>query len=125
MSTILEYKRDNEAELLSLLKNEPDWSSFVSETAIDTFKEVLLEGETYLCESQGTICGYIRALVDGFGIYVSELYVAPRCRGNGYGAELLGKIKQVHPNQDVYVFSDEDLYYEKLGCRRVGSVFRL
>jgi len=125
MSNIMKYQREYEVELIALLKNEPDWSSFVSEGAIDRFKEVLLEGETYLCESQGNICGYIRALVDGFGIYVSELYVAPRCRGNGFGAELLGKIKQAHPNQDVYVFSDEDLYYEKLGYKRVGSVFQL
>ena len=114
MSNILKYQPEHEDELLALLGNEPDWSSFVSEGAIDTFKDVLLEGETYLCESQGSICGYIRALVDGFGIYVSELYVAPECRGNGYGEELLGKVKQAHPNQDVYVFSDEDLYYEKL-----------
>jgi ribosomal protein S18 acetylase RimI-like enzyme len=121
----MKYQREYEVELLALLKNEPDWSSFVSEGAIDRFKEVLLEGETYLCESQGNICGYIRALVDGFGIYVSELYVASRCRGNGFGAELLGKIKQAHPNQDVYVFSDEDLYYEKLEYKRVGSVFQL
>jgi len=125
MSNIMKYQREYEVELIALLKNEPDWSSFVSEGAIDRFKEVLLEGETYLCESQGNICGYIRALVDGFGIYVSELYVAPQCRGNGFGAELLGKIKQAHPNQDVYVFSDEDLYYEKLGYKRVGSVFQL
>jgi ribosomal protein S18 acetylase RimI-like enzyme len=125
MSNILKYQREHEDELLSLLRSEPDWSSFVSEDAIDTFKKVLLEGETYLYEIQGNICGYIRALVDGFGIYVSELYVAPGCRGNGYGAELLGKVKQAHPNQDVYVFSDEDLYYEKLGYKRVGSIFQL
>jgi ribosomal protein S18 acetylase RimI-like enzyme len=125
MINILKYQSEHEDELLALIRNEPDWSSFVSEGAIDTFKDALLEGETYLCESQGNICGYIRALVDGFGIYVSELYVAPGCRGNGYGEELLSKVKQEHPNQDVYVFSDEDLYYEKLGYKRVGSVFQL
>ena len=107
------------------MKAEPDWSSFVSEDAIDTFKKALLGSDTYICESQGKICGYLRALVDGFGIYVSELYVAPRYRGNGYGKKLLGKVKQAHPNQNVYVLSDEDLYYEKLGCNRIGSVFQL
>lgn len=125
MSNILKYQKQHEDELLALLRNEPDWSSFVSEGAIGTFREVLLEGETYLYESQGNICGYIRALVDGFGIYVSELYVAPGCRGKGYGEALLGKVRQAHPNQNVYVFSDEDLYYEKLGYKRVGSVFQL
>ena len=125
MSNILRYQREHEDELLALLRNEPDWSSFVSEGVIDTFKEVLLVGETYPYESQGNICGYIRALVDGFGIYVSELYVAPVYRGKGHGAALLGKVKQTHPNQDVYVFSDEDRYYEKLGYKRVGSIFQL
>jgi ribosomal protein S18 acetylase RimI-like enzyme len=125
MSNILRYEREHEVELMALLENEPDWSSFVSEGAIDTFKKSLLESETYLCESDGRICGYVRALIDGFGIYVSELYVSPRCRGNGYGAELLDRVKREHPNQDVYAFSDEDLYYERLGYKRVGSVYKL
>ncbi|MCE9662702.1 GNAT family N-acetyltransferase [Halomonas sp. M5N1S17] len=125
MSNILKYQKKHELELLALLGEEPDWSAFLSDDSIGTFKEALLEGETFLCESRGNICGYLRALVDGFGIYISELYVAPQYRGNGFGAELLGKIKQEHPNQDVYVLSDEDLYYEKLGYKRIGSVFQL
>ncbi|NMG05219.1 GNAT family N-acetyltransferase [Azoarcus taiwanensis] len=125
MSNILKYQKEHELELIALLEKEPDWSSFVSAQAVDTFKEALLESETFLCENEGNICGYLRALVDGFGIYISELYVAPQYRGNGYGSELLEKVKQEHPNQDVYVLSDEDVYYEKLGYQRVGSVFKL
>jgi len=125
MSNILRYQNEYEHELISLLAKEPDWSSFLSDDAIDTFKEALLESETFLCESKGNICGYLRALVDGFGIYISELYVAPQYRGNGFGSELLARVKQDHPNQDVYVLSDEDVYYEKLGYQRVGSVFKL
>ncbi|GAB1410357.1 hypothetical protein MASR1M90_15110 [Desulfovibrionales bacterium] len=125
MSSILKYQKEHELELLSLLGKEPDWSSFLCDDAIDTFKEALLESETFLCESKGSICGYLRALVDGFGIYISELYVAPPYRGNGFGSELLAKVKQEHPNQDVYVLSDKDVYYEKLGYQRVGSVFKL
>ena len=125
MSNILKYQKEHELELIALLEKEPDWSSFVSAQAVDTFKEALLESETFLCENEGSICGYLRALVDGFGIYISELYVAPQYRGNGYGSELLAKVKQEHPNQDVYVLSDEDVYYEKLGYQRVGSVFKL
>ena len=123
MSNILKYQKEHELELIALLEKEPDWSSFVSAQAVDTFKEALLDSETFLCEDEDNICGYLRALVDGFGIYISELYVAPQYRGNGYGSELLAKVKQEHPNQDVYVLSDEDVYYEKLGYQRVGSVF--
>jgi ribosomal protein S18 acetylase RimI-like enzyme len=125
MRSILKYQKEHELELISLLGKEPDWSSFLSDDAIDTFKKALLESETFLCESKGNICGYLRALVDGFGIYISELYVAPQYRGSGFGSELLAKVKQEHPNQDVYVLSDEDTYYEKLGYQRVGSVFQL
>jgi ribosomal protein S18 acetylase RimI-like enzyme len=125
MRSILKYQKEHELELISLLGKEPDWSSFLSDDAIDTFKKALLESETFLCESKGNICGYLRALVDGFGIYISELYVAPQYRGRGFGSELLAKVKQEHPNQDVYVLSDEDTYYEKLGYQRVGSVFQL
>jgi ribosomal protein S18 acetylase RimI-like enzyme len=125
MSNILKYQKEHELELISLLGKEPDWSSFLSEEAIGVFKEALLESETFVYESKGSICGYLRALVDGFGIYVSELYVAPKFRGNCFGAELLAKVKHEHPNQGVYVLSDEDIYYEKLGYHRVGSVFQL
>lgn len=125
MCNILKYQKEHELELLAFLGNEPDWSTFLSEDALSTFKEALLKSETYLCESQGNICGYVRALVDGFGIYVSELYIAPEYRGYNYGAALLGKVKQAHPDQNVYVLSDEDFYYEKLGYKRIGSIFQV
>ena len=125
MNNILKYESKHEADLLALLKAEPDWSSFTAEGAMETFKDALLNSETYICETQGAVCGYLRALVDGFGIYVSELYIGPQFRNNGYGRALLSKLKQAYPKQDVYVLSDEDLYYEKLGCKRIGSVFQL
>ena len=106
MFNILKYEKQHESELLTLLKQEPDWNLFTSELTIDTFREVLLTSESYICKSQGVICGYLRALVDGFGVYVSELYVAPAYRKNGYGKALLNKIKQTHVDQVVYVFSD-------------------
>lgn len=125
MSSILKYQKKHEQELISLLGKEADWSTFLGDDAIDKFKDALLESETLVCESEGNICGYLRALIDGFGIYISELYVSPQHRGAGFGAELLERIKQDYPKQDVYVLSDEDAYYEKLGYQRVGSVFKL
>jgi hypothetical protein len=62
MSSVLKYQIEHEVELLALLGDEPDWNSFLSEDAIETFKEALLESETYLCECEGKICGYIRPL---------------------------------------------------------------
>ncbi|MBN2704524.1 MAG: GNAT family N-acetyltransferase [Pontiellaceae bacterium] len=125
MINIFRYDQTHESGLIALMKAEPDWNSFTGDDKIEVFRRALLDGETYVCESQGRICGYLRAMVDGLGIYVSELYVAPVCRNNGYGKALLERIKQQHPDRDVYVLSDEDRYYEKLGCKRVGSVFKL
>ena len=125
MSNIFKYDKTYESGLITLLKKEPDWNSFTRTGAVEVFKGALLSSQTYICKSQSEVCGYLRALVDGFGIYVSELYVAPAFRNNGYGKELLKALKQDHLDQAVYVLSDEDLYYEKLGCKRVGSVFQL
>lgn len=123
MANIFRYNKEHECELIALLKNEPDWESFTNEASVDKFKKALLKSETYICLSNNEVCGYLRALVDEFGIYVSELYVAPQRRNNGYGKELLSALKQAHSDQDLYVLSDEDLYYKKLGYKRVGSVF--
>jgi ribosomal protein S18 acetylase RimI-like enzyme len=125
MSSIFRYDKPHESELIALLKSEPDWNSFTGPDSISGFKKSLLSSETYVYKVESKICGYLRALVDEFGIYVSELYISPSYRNNGYGTELLKRIQQEHPNQDVYVLSDEDLYYESLGCKCVGSVFRL
>ena len=125
MSNIFRYDTTYESELLTLLNRDPEWSSFTCTGMIDVFKSSLLSSQTYICKAQGEVCGYLRALVDGFGIYVSELYVAPAFRNNGYGKALLNELKQDYPDQAVYVLSDEDLYYEKLGYKRVGSVFQL
>jgi len=125
MCNIFRYDKPHESELIALLKSEPDWNSFTDPDSINTFKNALLTSETYVYKIESKICGYLRALVDEFGIYVSELYISPSHRKNGYGKELLQKIKQKHPNQEVYVLSDEDLYYERLGYKRVGSIFQL
>ncbi len=53
MTHILKYKPEHEEELLALLANEPDWSTFLGEGTIDRFKKALREGETYLYLSQG------------------------------------------------------------------------
>jgi len=122
---IVRYEIEHEAKLISLLKIEPDWGLFIKEDAVKQFKKALLDSETFICESSGEVCGYIRALVDAFGAYVSELYVAPTYRNKGYGRKLLNRLRVEQASGEVYVFSDEDVYYEKLGLSRVGSIFKM
>ena len=125
MAEILRYHPALETDLLALLSAEPQWADFTAADAIDRFRRALQASETYVCRVDGETCGYLRALVDGFGIYVSELYVAPTHRDRGLGRQLLARLKQAHAAEAVYVLSDEDAYYEKLGFARVGSVYRL
>lgn len=125
MAEILGYEPVHEAGLLALLSAEPQWAAFTSPEVIGRFRQALQTSETYVCRDGGLTCGYLRALVDGFDIYVSELYVAPSHRNRGLGRQLLARLKQAHPGEPVYVLSDEDAYYEKLGVARVGSVYQL
>lgn len=125
MREILAYRVEHEPELLALLAAEPDWREFMSAESLPRFCTALRDTLTLICLDDGRVCGYLRALVDGFGVYVSELYVAPAARRRGHGRALLQHLRDAHAGQDVFVLSDEDAYYEKLGCARVGSVFRL
>lgn len=122
---ILDYRVEHEPELLALLVRETDWQEFMSAEGLPRFRAALRDTLTLVCFDDGRVCGYLRALVDGFGLYVSELYVAPAARRRGHGRALLQHVRDAHAGQDVFVLSDEDAYYEMLGCARVGSVFRL
>ena len=60
---------------------------------------------------------------EGFGLYVYDLLVRRSHRGRRLGRTLLEHVSAEFPDQPVYVMSDVDPYYEKLGYRREGSVF--
>ena len=41
------------------------------------------------------------------------------------GEILMERVFKDYPNQSIYVMSDVDPYYEKLGYRREGSIFEV
>ena len=125
MMQITKYSVQHEEDLILLLKKEPDWESLTNKARLNSLKEALLNSITLVCYFDGSLCGYIRAIDDPFGIYVSELYVAPQQRNNGCGREMLSRLKEMYSTRDIYILSDEDLYYEKLGIKKIGSVFQL
>jgi predicted N-acetyltransferase YhbS len=57
--------------------------------------------------------------------YVYDLLVRKSYRGNQIGKNLMERMCQGFPNQPVYVMSDVDPYYEKLGYRKEGSIFEV
>jgi ribosomal protein S18 acetylase RimI-like enzyme len=123
---ILRYQPEHEAALISSIENDPDWRAFVSQGTVDKYKKSLRESITYVCYEEGAFVGYLRALHDdGFAVYISELFVVPEWRNRTIGRMLLTKVRAGFSGLRVYVLSDEDAYYEKLGYGKVGSVFEV
>ena len=123
---ILKYKPEHEEAVLAALKKDPDWGIFTNDDAIGLYKRSLKESITYVSYSKSEFCGFIRAFLDkGFAIYISELYVTPKWRNQKIGLSLLDRVKLDFSNLTVYALSDENAYYEKIGYKKIGSVFEL
>jgi GNAT superfamily N-acetyltransferase len=123
---ILRYTHEHEDAVISAISKDPDWAMFTNEKAIDNYKKRLLESISYVCHENGAFGGYVRALLDdGFAIYISELFVAPDWRNRKVGRTLIARVKTDFRHLTVYVLSDEDAYYDKLGYDKVGSVFEI
>lgn len=123
---ILRYTREHEDALISALKGDSNWDMFTNEKSVTSYKKRLLESVTYVCLEDGVLCGYVRALLDDFfAVYISELFVAPEWRKRTIGRTLITKVKMDFAHLTVYALSDEDAYYEKLGCKYIGSVFEI
>ena len=123
---IFRYKHEHEDAVLSAINKDPNWDIFTNEKAIDNYKKSLSKNITYVCYENGAFGGYLRALLDDcFAIYISELFVVPEWRNITIGRMLIAKVKMDYRHLTVYALSDEDAYYEKLGYRKVGSVFEI
>jgi len=92
----------------------------------DKYIKALESSITYIACDENLVCGYARCREDdGFGVYVYDLLVRKTHRGRQIGKSLMERVCQDFPDQPVYVMSDVDTYYEKLGYRREGSIFEV
>jgi ribosomal protein S18 acetylase RimI-like enzyme len=122
---IRRYCRENEAQLFALLREEgDDWSDYHGRKGYNKYVKALESSITYLAFDDDVLCGYARCREDdGFGFYVYDLLVQKAHRGRQIGKMLMEQACLDFPDQTVYVMSDVDLYYEKLGYQREGSIF--
>ena len=122
---IKRYSKADEAMLFKLLVDEgEDWRSYHDSASRSKYIRALNNSITYVAYDDSMVCGYTRCREDdGFGIYVYDLLVRKSHRGRQIGKSLVTQVSQDFPGQSVYVMSDVDPYYEKLGFQRVGSVF--
>lgn len=112
--------------LISLFKSEKDWDWFLSSEIMEKHKKSLGESITYIIFYKNEIIGYIRAIEDiGSYIYVCELLVNSKYRGKGSGKILLDRLITDYPEHHTLVMSDVDQYYQKLGYKREGSIFKV
>ena len=103
-----------------------DWKDYSAPDVANKYKNALNTSITYIAEKNNEICGFSRSINDNAcEIIVCDLLVTPKFRGQNIGKQLMECIYNDYPDITVYVMSDVDEYYEKIGCRKVGSVFEV
>lgn len=121
------FEMEDDAALFALFEREgEEWKDYWEADNRETYRAVMAESINYVILHDGTLCGYIRCHQDGaYGVFVYDLLVDQAYRGRHYGKRLLERVREDHPGQELYVLSDSDPYYEKLGFELVGSIFLL
>ena len=123
---IRKYESKDSNQLFDLIKREGiEWTYWQGENWAK-YLIALAECINYLLFEDEILCGYIRCRNDaGFGIYILDLLVDNAYRGNEYGRLLMEKVCHDHPDDYIFVASDVDPYYEKLGYKKEGTIFAL
>lgn len=122
---IRRYEPADEAAFFAMLEAEgDDWREYFGPAGRASYARAMRTSVAYLLLVDGELCGYARCREDdGFGVYVYDLLVLRPHRGRHLGRALMERVCTDFPGQTVYVMSDVDLYYAKLGYRREGSIF--
>lgn len=109
--------------LMKLVQSEgEEWEDYLD----PIYRKVLENSITYVALIGEELCGYSRSLSDsGLFIWVIDLLVNKNRRGLSIGKRLMECILTDFPDIDVYVMSDVDPYYEKLGYEKEGSIFKV
>lgn len=122
---IRRYCTRDEQQLFSLLEREgEEWKGYWQSSGREKYKKALNSSITYLLFDDKMLCGYARCRDDGgYGVYVYDLLVDKAYRGNEYGRLLMERVCSDFPHDTVYVMSDVNPYYEKLGYKIEGTIF--
>jgi GNAT superfamily N-acetyltransferase len=116
-------KAKDENQLMKMIGDEKGWD-YANDRMAEKYKLALEKSVTYVAYYDSKLCGFSRSIDDcGLYIYVCDLLVEPAFRGQNTGRKLMECISRDYPDQIVYVMSDVDRYYKKLGYERAGSVF--
>lgn len=118
-------KSDDEEKLIEMIRKEEGWG-YADDNISEKYKSALVNSITYVAYEEDVLCGFSRSVNDnGIYVYVCDLLVSPEFRGRNIGRMLMECIYKDRPDQVVYVMSDVDEYYNKVGYIREGSVFKV
>jgi len=122
---IRRYAPKDADQLFALIEREgEDWKDYWQGAGKAKYQKALDSSIVYLVLEGETLCGYARCRDDdGFGVYVYDLLVDKKHRGKEYGRLLMERVCKDFPNDTVYVMSDVNPYYEKLGYKKAGTIF--
>lgn len=123
--SIKRYHTEDEHRLFSLIEQEgAEWKDYWYASGREKYIKALNSSITYLLFEDETLCGYVRCRDDdGFGVYIYDLLVDKAFRGKEYGRMLMEQVCDDFPNDTIYVMSDVNPYYEKLGYDVEGTIF--
>jgi len=123
--SIRRYVPEDEEALFHLRKREGDeWKDTWQGEGRLKYQKALANSISYLLFEGSELCGYARCRDDdGFGFYVYDLLVDKKHRGKEYGRMLMEQACFDFPNDTIYVMSDVNPYYEKLGYKVEGTIF--
>lgn len=124
---IKKYSKAYESLLFDLLVDEGDeWSDYHGPGGREKYIKALESSIVYIACDEALVCGYVRCREDdGFSVYIYDLLVRKSYRGKQIGKKLMERVCQDFSDQPVFVMSDVDPYYEKLGYRKEGSIFEV
>ena len=124
---IKKYTPEDESKLFELIENEgEEWKAYWYGAGKEKYRKAIADSLVYVAYAGETLCGYARCREDEpTGIYVIDLLVSPKFRGNEYGRMLMEKVVEDFPDSVVYVNSDVNPYYEKLGYKAIGTIFKV
>jgi GNAT superfamily N-acetyltransferase len=110
-------------QLLEIVTSEgEEWADYLT----PTYENALRQSITYIALADGQVCGYSRSMNDNnIFIWVVDLLVHKDYRGHSIGRKLMECVCAEFPGLDVYVMSDVDAYYTKLGYKKEGSIYRV
>ncbi|MCL2802610.1 MAG: GNAT family N-acetyltransferase [Micrococcales bacterium] len=119
------YRPKDEDALFRLIQGEgAEWQDYWRGANRQKYAKALASSIVYLLFAGDELAGYARCRDDsGYGVYILDLLVDQKHRGLHYGQSLIEQVRGDHPGVEVYITSDVDPYYQKLGYQVVGTLF--